>query len=432
MNNDIKVSIIIPVYNGAEFIRRSFDSCIYQTLQEIEVIAINDCSPDNRDAEIMKEYEKTYPDKFRCIFHEENKCQGGARNTGIRAARGGYFLCIDQDDFIELEMCEEMYDKAMNEGSDIVMCGYNLCNRGVITYFEPVICQEENFRESAPAVWRLLTRKQFIIDNNIFFPEKVVTDDVVSILWFILTDKYCVLNKPYYYWMRHVNAESAIVTYRYCYSVPLSFNEISCYDAYKKLQDDKIQNFTIIATHHLYRSVINCAKYHSNKLKELCSLIKNTLNILKPDFTHEVFQNTYYGKAVAATLNFVVEHLAEEDFSATFRDFQKSLIVKIIKEQLSPADSSSAVENTPVVIWGAGIRGKRLAGYLSDGDIAFEITDSGTMLWGEEICGKQVRPWTELKSFANTVIFSPLRGFDEVKSVLNSDYIKLLNLKDLI
>ena len=128
--NNTKVSIIIPVYNGAEFIRRSFDSCLYQTLSEIEIIAINDCSPNSRDAIIMREYETLYPGKFRALFHENNKRQGGARNTGIYAARGEYFLCVDQDDFIRPEMCEEMYDYAITEDLDIVMCGFNSCNKG--------------------------------------------------------------------------------------------------------------------------------------------------------------------------------------------------------------------------------------------------------------------------------------------------------------
>ena len=432
MNSDIKVSLIIPVYNGAEFIRRSFDSCIYQTLNEIEIIAVNDCSPDNRDAEIMREYEKTYPDKFRCIFHEKNKRQGGARNTGIRAARGRYFLCVDQDDFIGFEMCEEMYEKAINEDSDIVMCGYNFCSRGTITYHEPVICREENFEKFAPAVWRLLTRKQFVIDNRVFFPEKVVTDDVVSILWFMLTDKYSITSKPYYYWMRHMNAESAIVTYRYCDSVPLSFIEISHYDAYQKLPDDKKQKFAIMAAHHLYVSVINCVEYHSNKITELCSLVKTALNMLDLDFTRKVFRNTLHGKIVAAILNFVVEHLDEEDFLAAIHDFLESLIVRKIKEQLLPADPSPDVGNAPIVIWGAGIRGKRLAGFFTNGDIPFEITDSKTILWGKKIFGRRIRPWDELKNFAHTVVFSPIRGFDEVKTVVNTNCINLLNFQDLI
>ena len=84
---NIKVSIIVPVYDVADYLWRCLDSCVNQTLQEIEVIVVNDSSPDIRDTEIMKEYEKKYPDKVKCIWHKENKRLGGARNTGIRAAR---------------------------------------------------------------------------------------------------------------------------------------------------------------------------------------------------------------------------------------------------------------------------------------------------------------------------------------------------------
>ena len=64
---DIKVSIIIPVYNSEKFLKRCLDSCINQTLDEIEVIAVNDASPDRSDI-IMREYEEKYPKKVQCIY----------------------------------------------------------------------------------------------------------------------------------------------------------------------------------------------------------------------------------------------------------------------------------------------------------------------------------------------------------------------------
>lgn len=89
-----KVSIIVPVYNVAEYLRRSLDSCIYQTLADIEVIAVNDCSPDERDEEILREYERENPEKIHIFRHEKNLGLGEARNTAIRNAKGEFLLFV--------------------------------------------------------------------------------------------------------------------------------------------------------------------------------------------------------------------------------------------------------------------------------------------------------------------------------------------------
>jgi len=130
---NIKVSIIVPVYNVADYLNRCLDSCVHQTLQEIEVVVVNDCSPDPRDGEIMKEYEKKFPNKVRCIWHKENLRLGGARNTGIRAAYGEFVYCVDSDDYIDLTLCEKMYNAIVLENADMAVCDfYRIENKIVI------------------------------------------------------------------------------------------------------------------------------------------------------------------------------------------------------------------------------------------------------------------------------------------------------------
>lgn len=85
----IKMSIIVPVYNSANFIRKCVDSLLQQTLKDIEVILIDDFSTDN-SKEIIQSYVKNYGPKVRAIYLPENKKQGYARNIGIKEARGEY------------------------------------------------------------------------------------------------------------------------------------------------------------------------------------------------------------------------------------------------------------------------------------------------------------------------------------------------------
>ncbi|MDR0542585.1 MAG: glycosyltransferase, partial [Dysgonamonadaceae bacterium] len=85
----IKISVIVPVYNVAKLLPRCIDSLLGQTLQDIEIILIDDASTDN-SLEICRKYEAKYPARIRVIASPENRRQGGARNLGIEAATGEY------------------------------------------------------------------------------------------------------------------------------------------------------------------------------------------------------------------------------------------------------------------------------------------------------------------------------------------------------
>lgn len=121
-----KISLIIPVYNVEKYLAECLDSCINQTLRDIEIICVNDCSTDT-SAIILKEYaEKDC--RVRIVSHEKNKGLGAARNTGIANATGEYVWFIDSDDFIDLISCQILYDTAHQHDVDI------LCFEGINFY----------------------------------------------------------------------------------------------------------------------------------------------------------------------------------------------------------------------------------------------------------------------------------------------------------
>ena len=96
-----KVSVIIPVHNTASFLRRCLDSVAGQTLQDIEIICVNDASPDEASA-ILHEYAMR-DNRMRIIEFAENKGVSVARNTGMDAANGEYIGFVDGDDYIDLD-----------------------------------------------------------------------------------------------------------------------------------------------------------------------------------------------------------------------------------------------------------------------------------------------------------------------------------------
>lgn len=96
----IEVSIIVPVYNVEKYLNRCIESLLNQTYKNIEIILVNDASPDNSIA-IMKEYEKKYPDIIKCIYLTKNVRQGGARNRGLKIAKGKFICFVDSDDWVD-------------------------------------------------------------------------------------------------------------------------------------------------------------------------------------------------------------------------------------------------------------------------------------------------------------------------------------------
>lgn len=119
-SNTPKVSVIIPVYNAAEFLRDGLDSLLNQTLREIEIICVDDGSKDE-SLEILQEYAKK-DDRVK-VIHQENQGAGAARNNGMASAAGKYLSFLDADDFFEPNMLEEAYAEA--DRMDAEVCVFN-------------------------------------------------------------------------------------------------------------------------------------------------------------------------------------------------------------------------------------------------------------------------------------------------------------------
>ena len=119
----IKLSIIVPCYKVEAYLPRCLDSLMNQTLKDIEVICINDGSPDNC-LSILKEYQKKYKDKL-VIIDKKNEGVWRGRKDGVKKAKGEYIGFVDSDDYVSLEFAEKLYNAAKNEKADISVCGFN-------------------------------------------------------------------------------------------------------------------------------------------------------------------------------------------------------------------------------------------------------------------------------------------------------------------
>ena len=117
-----KVSIIVPFYNVGRYMEKCLNSLVNQTLEDIEIILVNDGSQDN-SYQIAKEFQEKYPNKIKC-YEKTNGGLGDARNFGINYATGEYIAFLDSDDYVDVTMYEEMYEKAKQEDADMVECDF--------------------------------------------------------------------------------------------------------------------------------------------------------------------------------------------------------------------------------------------------------------------------------------------------------------------
>ena len=181
-----EISVIIPVYNGADFIKRCYNSIKNQTFKDFEIIFVDDESKDN-SLEILRELEKN--DNKVKVFSQKNKKQGGARNTGLKNANGSYISFIDADDFISEDFLEALYHSIKKFDADISMTSVTRIkpngDERILLKYDKEECYTETVQKAKIAngngtgrgVWNKLYRKDFLSKNLLFFRENVSYED---------------------------------------------------------------------------------------------------------------------------------------------------------------------------------------------------------------------------------------------------------------
>ena len=183
---DTKISILIPVYNVENYLRKCLDSIIMQTFQDFEVICVDDGS-DDKSFEILQEYQNK--DKRFSVVRQEHRGVGAARNLALSLAKSKYIQFLDSDDFIESEMFEEMYDIAIKYDTDMVVCTSisrapdgtfievnerSPVNKKLAIFNKPFNwkdCPDKIFNMFSPESWQVLYRKELLDKNGLRFPD---------------------------------------------------------------------------------------------------------------------------------------------------------------------------------------------------------------------------------------------------------------------
>ena len=166
-----KVSVIVPVYNVEKYIEKCLNSLVNQTLEDIEIIVVNDGSTDGSE-KIIKNFQANNPNKI-IYLKKENGGLSDARNYGMLFATGEYIAFLDSDDYIELDMYKTMYEMAEKENSDMVECNFywEYPNKTKVDIGERYSSKKECLAKIRVVAWNKLIKKSVLEESKVTFPK---------------------------------------------------------------------------------------------------------------------------------------------------------------------------------------------------------------------------------------------------------------------
>ena len=295
----IKVSVIVPVYNVEKYIDKCLDSLVNQTLKDIEIIVVNDGSPDNSQ-KIIDKYVKKYPNKVKS-FIKENGGQGSARNLGMEYAKGEYISFVDSDDWIDFDALEKMYDLAKKEKSDIVICDmidhypdyeiYHNCTKyNSVFEVTPSACNK---------IFKRSTIKDFNFLSKLWYEDFNFTTKVL-----FNTDKISNISKGFY----HCNCGHVSTM---CNNNSLKNLDIIIIidDIIKYLKENNKYDRNIISylifDHILITTINRVSVQNSNDKREVISKLNSYCRDNISDYdSQEFYQNISRNRKIIAWLNY--------------------------------------------------------------------------------------------------------------------------------
>lgn len=204
-----KISIIVPAYNVEKYIDRCLKTLVNQTLQDIEIIIVNDGSKDKSE-EIIEKYVKQYPTKIK-YYEKKNGGLSSARNYGLGYATGEYVAFLDSDDYVEKNMYEEMYNLAKKENADMVECDFVWewkFGKKVFDKRRDYKVKKEMMKKPRVVAWNKIYKRELLNKTKTRFPDGLIYEDLEFFLKLLpYLNKISYINK---YFVHYTQREDSI------------------------------------------------------------------------------------------------------------------------------------------------------------------------------------------------------------------------------
>lgn len=285
-----KISIVVAVYNLEKYLPRCLDALVNQTLQEIEILCVDDGSTDSAP-QIVDEYAKKYPQKVKA-FHKPNGGEFTTRNYGLERAVGEYVTFVDTDDYVEPNWAEKLYHAAKENDADLAVCGFERIdlNTGKVVskdmtthgYAVKEITGKDDFMVAInPAPWNKIYRREKVKDLR-FLNFRGFNDMI------FLASSYTKIKKVafvpdvlYHYYLRYdsqihsVNQQDVDNFKKYLLELKELYIKENKYEEMKHILD-------LLAFLHLGVSVMYRASY--DKSINMKKMMKETIAYLNENF----------------------------------------------------------------------------------------------------------------------------------------------------
>ncbi len=368
-----KVSVIVPFHNVEKYISKCLTSLIYQSLEDIEIICINDASTDN-SKNIVQQYLEN--DKRIILLNVDNVSgQSYARNLGMEIASGEYIGFVDSDDWVELDMFEKMYNKAKSVDSDITMCQAQLYDdkeqtfytndyyslKSIEKYGDKVFTPEETKDEILNinvVLWNKIYKREFLQNTLVKFQNGYIYEDLpfffeiylkaqrINILW----------EAPYYYRQNRQFSTMQNSDKKVYDRIPMVERTYNVLKQAPFFEEKKTEIISWIIDDIFHRYTLLEDRYYEDyfaKMKEFFQKIELTPEDeqeLAKSYCYDEFKNilerSYYG-----FWNFLVEKYKTSNKRIKAAEHKCNLDIIAIKEYLEQYKKEVNEEKNRIVEW---------------------------------------------------------------------------------
>jgi len=202
-----KVSVIVPVYNVEQYLAKCLDSLVNQTLEDIEIVVINDGTKDHSQ-DIIDQYAAKYPDKIKSYI-KENGGISSVRNYGLKVAQGEYIGFVDSDDYVELNMYELLYENAKKHDANVSVADFWFTYEDHETVYHdyPYQSDKEMLTRLYAVLWNKIYKKSYLDQMDFDFPEGYRFEDA-SYLYHLAMhyDNYVFIDTPVLHYVQRATS----------------------------------------------------------------------------------------------------------------------------------------------------------------------------------------------------------------------------------
>ncbi len=290
MTKKIKLSIIVPCYKVEQYLPRCLDSLVNQTLKEIEIICINDGSPDNC-LKILKDYKKKYGEKI-VIIDKKNEGVWLGRKDGIKKATGEFIGFVDSDDYVALDYAELLYQSAIKNKAEIAVCGFDRIDLETNKLYSREMCKKdskiinikehpEDLLEMNGAPWNKIYKAELLKkQHNLKNVPKILDDMMFILLLYINAKQVSFVNKSLVYYF--VRKDSIINTIKQD-KIDSTYNALKeVREVYEKNNKEMLEYIDVNAFLHLGISLMFRISY--DKEANFNQILKRNTEFLNQNF----------------------------------------------------------------------------------------------------------------------------------------------------